>query len=178
MTDYVPEPGHERFVSDLASAMNVDDPPSLVFSMATYQIFDEQSPTAVLAAGAGDLGLVMWNLGPGQENDYHVHPRTEHVHIVVQGEVEYTLADFPPRTVKVGEAVLVPAGIAHGIRNVSDAPASYLAAAGMTSGYEKILVERPSSAKAADGSPGQADRASEEAMERPSRPTHDVRSQL
>jgi quercetin dioxygenase-like cupin family protein len=153
MTDYVPEPGHERFIADLASDMNPADPPSLVFSMSTYQTFDEQSPTAVLASATTDLGLIMWNLAPGQENDYHVHPATEHLHVIVQGEVEYTLGDFPPRTMKVGEAVLVPAGIPHGIRNISDAPASYLAVAGMTSGpYEKILVERPQPAKRTGGS--------------------------
>ena len=130
--------------------MDPADPPSLVFSMSTYQEFDKQSPTAVLASATTDLGLIMWNLSPGQENDYHVHPRTEHLHIIVQGEVEYTLGDDAPRTMKVGEAVLVPAGIPHGIRNVSDAPASYLAVAGMTSGdYEKIRVERPQSTNAA-----------------------------
>jgi quercetin dioxygenase-like cupin family protein len=151
MTNYVPEPGHERFIADRASAMKPADPPSLVFSMSSYQEFDEQSPTAVLASATTDLGLIMWNLSPGQENDYHVHPKTEHLHVIVEGEVEYTLGDYAPRTMKVGEAVLVPAGIAHGIRNVSDAPASYLAVAGMTSGdYEKIRLERPQSTNATD----------------------------
>ena len=152
MTDYVPEPGHEQFIAELASEMKADEPRSLVFSMSRYQIFDDQSPTAVLASATTDLGLIMWNLSPGQENDYHVHPNTEHLHIIVQGEVEYTLADFPPRTMKVGEAVLVPAGIPHGIRNLSHAPASYLAVAGMTSGpYEKIHLERPQAKTANDG---------------------------
>lgn len=143
MTDYVPEPGHERFITELSSAMNAADPPSLAFSMSTYQIFDEQSPTAVLASATTELGLIMWNLQPGQENDYHVHPNTEHLHIIIQGEVEYTLGDGPPRTMKVGEAVLVPAGIPHGIRNLSDAPASYFAVAGMNAPYVKTLLERP-----------------------------------
>lgn len=144
MTDYVPEPGHERFIADLAPAMNPADPLSLVFSMSTYQTHDDEAPTAVLASATTDLGLIMWNLAPGQENDYHVHPNTEHLHIIVEGEVEYTLGDHPPTMMTVGQAVLVPAGIPHGIRNISNAPASYLAVAGMTSGaYEKILLERP-----------------------------------
>jgi quercetin dioxygenase-like cupin family protein len=146
MTTYKPEPGHERFVADRASTMKPSDPKSLVFSMSSYQIFDEEAPTAVLtyADGDSDLGLIMWNLMPGQENDYHVHPASEHVQIVVQGEVEYTLGDEAPVMLKVGDAVMVPAGIPHGIRNVSDQPASYLAvAASKAGGYEKILVERP-----------------------------------
>ncbi len=151
MTDYVPEPGYERFIADRASAMNPADPPSLVFSMSAYQEFDQQSPTAVLASATTDLGLIMWNLSPGQENDYHVRPATEHLHVIVEGEVEYTLGEYPPRTMKVGEAVPVPAGIPHGIRNVSDAPASHLAVAGMTTGdYEKIRLERPQSTNTTD----------------------------
>lgn len=142
MTDYVP-PGDERFIPDLAAAMDRADPPSLFFSMSTYQLFDEQAPTAVLASATTELGLIMWNLAPGQENDYHVHPETEHLHIIIQGEVEYTLGDGPPRTMGVGEAVLVPAGIPHGIRNVSDAPASYFAVGPLSSPYVKTILEWP-----------------------------------
>lgn len=92
MTNYVPEPGRERFVADLASAMNV----------------------------------------------------AEHLHVIVAGEVEYTLGPFPPRAMRAGEAVLVPAGIPSGIRNVPDAPACYLAFADITSGAdEKVQLERP-----------------------------------
>ena len=141
MTTYTPEPGHERFIADRAAAMNPEETSSLVFSMSTYQEFDEEAPTAVLAYAASDLGLVMWNLLPGQQNDYHVHPTSEHVQIVVQGQVEYTLGENAPVVLGVGDAVMVPAGIPHGIRNISDEPASYLAAA--TGSYEKILVERP-----------------------------------
>jgi|GEM_PF-1429539 len=151
MADYVPEHGHERFVTELASAINADDLPSLVFEMSTYQIFDEELPTAVAAAQTPDLGLVMWNLRPGQENDYHMHPKNEHVHIIIQGEVEYTLADCPPKPMKVGDAVLVPPGVPHGIRNTSDAPASYLAVVGMASPYEKVRLERPTSAGTTTG---------------------------
>jgi len=143
MTTYTPEPGHERFVTDLASAMNPKDLKSLAFSMSKYQVFDEESATAVQARSGGELGLVMWNLAPGQENDYHWHPTTEHLHVIVEGEVEYTLGDETPFMLKVGDAVMVPAGIAHGIRNLSDKPASYLAIVSSQSGpYEKILVER------------------------------------
>jgi len=143
MMDYTPEPGHERFVNELASAIDAADPPSLYFDVSTYQLFDDEAPTAVLASATTELGLIMWNLAPGQENDYHVHPGTEHLHIIVQGEVEYTLADGPPRTLTVGQAVLVPAGIPHGIRNVSDAPASYFAVGPLSGPYVKAILKRP-----------------------------------
>lgn len=146
MSTYSP-PGGEKFVPDLVSAMNPDDVKTLVFSMSTYQIFDEEAPTAVFAYGGDQngLGLLMWNLLPGQENDYHMHPASEHVQIVVQGAVEYTLADEEPVMLEAGDAVMVPPGVPHGIRNVSDAPASYFAVTTSRSGagYEKVVVERP-----------------------------------
>ena len=61
---------------------------------------------------------MFWNLEPGQENDYHMHPTTEHLHVVVAGEVEYTLGDLAPVMVKAGQAVMVPEQVPHGIRNV------------------------------------------------------------
>ena len=144
MTDYTP-PGQEKFIIDLMGEMDPNDPQSMVFSMSTYQQFDEEAPTAVLAYAVedSDFGLIMWNLSPGQENDYHMHPNTEHLHVVVQGEVEYTLEGGPPVTLGVGDAVMVPPKVAHGIRNVSDEPASYFAIAGTRGGYEKVLVEKP-----------------------------------
>lgn len=146
MSTYSP-PGGEKFIPDLAAAMNADDVKTLVFSMSTYQIFDETAPTAVFAYGGNPsgLGLLVWNLLPGQENDYHLHPASEHVQIVIQGEVEYTLADEEPVILKAGDAVMVPPGVPHGIRNVSDAPASYFAATTSSTGagYEKVVVDRP-----------------------------------
>lgn len=141
--DYTPEPDQERVVSDVGPVIDAADPESLFFSMSTYQLFDDRLPTAAIASVTTELGLMMWNLGPGQENDYHVHPNTEHLHIIIEGEVEYTLGDGPPRTMTVGEAVLVPAGIPHGIRNVSDARASYFAVGPLSAPYVKTRLERP-----------------------------------
>ncbi len=142
MTDHTPAPA-EKFVGDFMSAMDPGNPASMVFSMSTYQVFDDEVPTVVMVYAAGSLGIVMWNLLPGQENDYHLHPKMEHLQIVTQGEVEYTIGDGPPVTLAAGEAVLVPPGVPHGIRNVSDAPASYLAVTDASAGaYEKVIVER------------------------------------
>ena len=115
---------------------------TLVFDLSTYQQFSEDAATVVFAYISGQLGVVLWNLEPGQENDYHLHPTTEHLHVVVAGECEYTLGDQPPVIVRPGQAVMVPENIAHGIRNVGTERASYMA---ITSPgpYEKVLVERP-----------------------------------
>jgi quercetin dioxygenase-like cupin family protein len=136
------EEGHENLVADHATDVNGEDLDTLVFDLSKYQQFSPDAATVVLTYVTGQLGVVVWNLEPGQENDYHLHPATEHLHIVLEGECEYTLADRQPVTVKKGQAVMVPAQVPHGIRNKGDSRASYIAIT--TPGpYEKVLVDRP-----------------------------------
>lgn len=132
---------HEQIHAELAGRIDPKDPATFVFDPADYQIFSADSAVVSFAYIAGQLGIVMWNLEPGQWNDYHMHPTTEHLHMVLRGTVEYHLADLPPITVTAGKAVIVPATVPHGIHNVGDEPASYMA---ITSPgpYEKVLVDR------------------------------------
>ena len=139
----IPElPDDEKVVAELAGDINPADLGSLIFPLSRYQQFDDKMPTVVLGYVTGQVGMCVWNLQPGQANDFHVHPTTEHMHIVIEGECEYTLGDHPPTRIGVGDAVMVPAGIPHGIRNVSDKRMSYLAVTS-PGPYEKIRVERP-----------------------------------
>ncbi len=135
-------PDDEKVVADLAAAIDPDNLSSLIFPLSKYQQFDEKMPTVVLGYVTGQIGMCVWNLEPGQANDYHVHPTTEHMHIVIEGECEYTLGDQPPVVIGVGDAVMVPAGVAHGIRNGSDERMSYVAVTS-PGPYQKIRVERP-----------------------------------
>ena len=134
----------ERFVPDLVGRIDVENPGSLIVDLSTYQVFDADSAVVTLMytnIASNGLGIVVWNLEPGQENDFHRHPVTEHIHVMLAGEAEYTLADRPPVTVRVGQAVMVPANIPHGIRNTGTQRCSYLA---ITSpgDYQKVLAER------------------------------------
>lgn len=134
-------PDDEKFVTDFMGTINADDLASLVFPLSRFQSFDDELPT-VVPGYLGQISMVVWNLNPGQANDYHLHPSSEHLHIVMQGECEYALGDQPPVVVRAGDAVMVPAGVPHGIRNCGAEPASYVA---ITSPgpYEKVRVERP-----------------------------------
>lgn len=134
-------PDDENIVFDMVGSINPEVPSSLVFRLADYQRFDAEKPTVVLGYVGGQLGMVTWNLEPGQSNDYHMHPTTEHVHIILEGECEYSLGDEAPVIMRTGDAVMVPAGVAHGIRNVSDERMSYVAVTS-PGPYEKIRVER------------------------------------
>lgn len=142
-TPEVPKlPDDEKLVTDLVGTIDPKNLSSLVFPLSKFQQFDEKLPTVVLGYTAGQIGVCVWNLEPGQQNDYHVHPTTEHLHIFIEGECEYTLGDQPPVITRVGDAVMVPPGIPHGIRNISDKRASYVAVAS-PGPYEKHRVERP-----------------------------------
>jgi len=134
--------GKEEIHPELAGRIDPMDPKTLVFDPADYQIFSADNAVVSFAYITGQLGIVMWNLEPGQWNDFHMQPTTEHLHVVMRGEVEYHLGDLAPIMVAAGKAVIVPATVPHGIHNIGTEPASYMA---ITSPgpYEKVLVERP-----------------------------------
>lgn len=133
----------ERMVMDHMRQLGIDDLDDLILDMSNYQVFTEDASTVVLSP-RGNLvgGIVVWNLLPGQENDYHMHPESEHLMTVIEGELEFTLGARRPEIVKPGQMVIIPPTLPHGIRNVSDKRGSYVA---VTNGgsYEKVLCERP-----------------------------------
>jgi len=56
----------------------------------------------------------------------HFHPGEEIIY-VLEGTLEYRIEGEAPRTVKAGEALMVPAEAVHAVRNVGDGNAAELA---------------------------------------------------
>ena len=56
----------------------------------------------------------------------HFHPGEEIIY-VLEGELEYQIEGQPSRTVKAGEALMVPAEAVHAVRNVGGGNAAELA---------------------------------------------------
>jgi quercetin dioxygenase-like cupin family protein len=79
-----------------------------------------------------DLGVgreviqVRVDLAPGVAFPPHSHPGEE-IAYVIEGLLEYRLEGSPPVTLKIGEALFIPAGTMHSARNVGTANASELA---------------------------------------------------
>lgn len=138
------EPTPERMIREHRKTLDGSDPSELVLDVSDYQIFSDVATVVAAPCGTRVGSIVVWNLAPGQENDYHKHPDSEHLQYVMEGELEYTLGDAEPRTLRPGQIVIIPAGVPHGIRNVSDQRATYVAITSVGD-YEKILVERPES---------------------------------
>lgn len=66
------------------------------------------------------------DIPPGVEAARHSHPGEEIVY-VLRGSLEYRLDGRPPVTVKAGEVLFIPAGVAHAVTNVGTDGASELA---------------------------------------------------
>lgn len=80
-----------------------------------------------------DLGIagreaiqVRVDLKPGAIAPRHSHPGEEIVY-VLKGTLVYELDGQPPRTLKAGDVLFIPAGVAHAVRNVGDDEGSELA---------------------------------------------------
>jgi quercetin dioxygenase-like cupin family protein len=66
------------------------------------------------------------DFAPGAVSIKHSHPGEE-VAYVLKGSIEYQLEGREPVTLKTGEALFIPAGVAHVAKNVGDGEASELA---------------------------------------------------
>jgi len=66
------------------------------------------------------------DLEPGAVSIKHSHPGEE-VAYVLEGSLEYQLEDRAPVTLHAGEALFIPAGVAHVAKNVGSGKASELA---------------------------------------------------
>jgi quercetin dioxygenase-like cupin family protein len=69
---------------------------------------------------------VLVKFAPGVVASRHSHPGEEIVY-VVEGSLEYQLDGKPPVTLKAGDALLIPYGTAHAVKNVGSGNAAELA---------------------------------------------------
>lgn len=79
-----------------------------------------------LSAPGREVIQVLVEFVPGAAAPRHSHPGEELVY-VVEGELEYRIDGRPPVTVKAGEALLIPHGGVHAVKNVGSGRAAELA---------------------------------------------------
>jgi quercetin dioxygenase-like cupin family protein len=78
------------------------------------------------------------DFNPGATAINHKHPGEE-IAFVLEGVVEYWLEGREPTTLKAGQSLFIPAGIAHSAKNVGTGKSSELATYVVTKGA--VLVE-------------------------------------
>ena len=73
---------------------------------------------------------------PGGSNDAHVHTDFNEWWIVMQGELIWEIANYPPIHAKKGDVVMSPAGTRHLIRTVGSEPSLRLAVSKLGSNHD------------------------------------------
>jgi quercetin dioxygenase-like cupin family protein len=79
------------------------------------------------------------DLGPTAPFVKHTHPGEEIIY-VLEGSLEYQVEGQPTRTFNAGDALTVPAGVVHAVRNVGSGNAAELATYVVEKGKPLITV--------------------------------------
>lgn len=99
--------------------------------------------TEALRHDIGDAGRevvqVRVDFAPGASFPKHTHPGEE-IAYVLEGTVEYQLGDQPPVLLKVGDALFIPAGVAHSARNHGKVNAAELATYVIEKGKPAVVI--------------------------------------
>ncbi|MCK1543495.1 cupin domain-containing protein [Bradyrhizobium sp. 179] len=98
-----------------------------------------------LSVPGREVNQVLIEFGPGISFPKHSHPGEEVVY-VVDGSLEYALDGRPPVTLRAGEALFIPAGTPHAVKNVGSGTAAELATYIVEKG-KPLLVLSPTSPK-------------------------------
>lgn len=72
------------------------------------------------------LNAAKVTVSPGKDIAMHTHRGPEY-HYVIAGELEETIGTGTPRTLKAGDGAFVPEGTPHTLKNLTSAPASFVA---------------------------------------------------
>ncbi len=90
--------------------------------------FDGASMLTMTGSSTGSKMMTVSDLTmqPGIETPYHIHPNTEESMFVVEGELEFRV-DGHRFKATAGDCVLAKRGKGHGVANVSDRPARFIA---------------------------------------------------
>ena len=84
---------------------------------------------------------VLVDFEPGVTSPNHSHPGVEVAH-VIDGTFEYQLEGQPPVTLKAGDSLYIPAGVAHIAKNVGTKSASELATYIVKKGEPLVVIKQ------------------------------------
>lgn len=81
------------------------------------------------------------DIDPGVTSPKHSHPGAE-VAYVIEGTFEYQLEGRPPVTLKSGDSLFIPAGVAHVAKNIGTSKGSELATYIVSKGEPLLKLEK------------------------------------
>lgn len=94
------------------------------------------------ADGAPTFATRRFTIAPGGRIPRHRHDSIEHEQVVLEGEMVIGLDDAE-HTVRAGDCLLIPAGVAHWYENRGQGPVRFLCMVPNTEGYQTEWLEPP-----------------------------------
>ena len=94
-----------------------------------------------LSAPGREVVQVRVDIAPGVTAPKHSHPGEEIVY-AIEGSIEYELEGRKPVTLKAGEVLFIPTGVAHSAKNVGDVNGAELATYIVEKGKPLVVLAR------------------------------------
>ncbi len=94
------------------------------------------------AEGVPNFVTRRFTLEPGGRIPEHRHESIEHEQVMLEGEMVLTL-DGEDHTVRAGDCIFIPAGVAHAYANHGSEPVRFLCIVPRTSDYRTEWLEPP-----------------------------------
>lgn len=103
------------------------DPAQRVFRIADHTPEASEKIRSGRMYVGDDYRAVVITIGPGQQQDVHMHPETDHAWFIVSGSGEVTMEDGKVEKMEPGIFAVHPRGTVHGLRNTGKDPFVYIA---------------------------------------------------
>lgn len=103
------------------------DPSRRVFRIADYIVVGAEKARAGRMYVGDDYRAVVITLAPGQAQEVHMHPATDHAWFIVSGRAEVTMEDGKRDIAEPGIFLVHPRNTVHGLRNIGDENFVYIA---------------------------------------------------
>lgn len=103
------------------------DPSERIFNISDYIIPDAEKLRSGRMYVGEQFRAVVLTLVPGQGQDVHMHPATDHAWFIVSGTGEVTMEDGAHENVAPGQFLVHPRETVHGIYNTGTENLVYIA---------------------------------------------------
>jgi len=103
------------------------DPAQRIFRIADHIIVGPEKQRAGRMYVGDQFRAVVITLSPGQAQEVHMHPATDHAWFIVSGTGEVTMEGGKREKVEPGLFLVHPRNTVHGIRNIGEDNFVYVA---------------------------------------------------
>jgi mannose-6-phosphate isomerase-like protein (cupin superfamily) len=116
-----------KVVASRYSDRTKTDPAKRIFRIADHIVVGAEKLRASRMYVGDDYRAVVITLAPGQAQEVHMHPATDHAWFIVSGTGEVTMEHGKREKVEPGLFLVHPRNTVHGIRNIGEDNFVYIA---------------------------------------------------